>query len=41
MEPLERVEELWGIIGRRGGKTRAASALAVYLAALCDYAVAE
>jgi hypothetical protein len=37
MEPLQRVEELWGIIGRRGGKTRAASALAVYLAALCDY----
>ena len=36
-EPLERVEELWSIIGRRGGKTRAASVLSVYLSALCDY----
>jgi hypothetical protein len=36
-EPLERVEELWAVVGRRGGKSRAASALAVYLAALCDH----
>ena len=35
--PLARVEELWAIAGRRGGKTRAMSALAVYLAGLCDW----
>lgn len=37
-EPLERVEELWAVVGRRGGKTRAASALAAYLACCVDYA---
>lgn len=36
-EPLQRAEELWGVIGRRGGKTRAASTLAVYVACLCDH----
>jgi hypothetical protein len=36
-EPLERVEELWAVVGRRGGKTRSAATLAVYLAALCDH----
>jgi hypothetical protein len=36
-ESGERVEELWTIAGRRGGKTRAAATLAVYLAALCDH----
>lgn len=36
-EPLERVDELWAIIGRRGGKTRAAAIIAAYLAALVDY----
>ncbi|MEO5772565.1 MAG: hypothetical protein ABIQ32_00420 [Sphingomicrobium sp.] len=37
-EPAEaRAEELWGIVGRRGGKTRAMSTLAVYLACLCDW----
>ncbi len=36
-EPLERIEELWCVIGRRGGKSRAAATLAVYLACLCDY----
>ncbi|MBR0797303.1 hypothetical protein JQ615_18095 [Bradyrhizobium jicamae] len=36
-EPLERVEELWAACGRRGGKTRAAAALAAYLACCCDY----
>ncbi len=36
-EPGERAEELWGIVGRRGGKTRAISALGAYLAALVDY----
>lgn len=36
-EPLERVEELWAVVGRRGGKTRAAAALVAYLAACVDY----
>src|SRR5208337_3331961 len=37
-EPLERVEEFWGIIiGRRGGKSRAISVLAAYIAALVDF----
>jgi hypothetical protein len=37
-EPLERVEEFWAVVGRRGGKSRAAAVLSVYLACLCDYA---
>src|SRR5271165_261154 len=36
--PAERVDELWAVIGRRGGKTRAGAVLAAYLAALCDHA---
>src|SRR5689334_20440935 len=36
-EPLGRVEELWAVVGRRGGKTRAGAVLSVYLAALCDH----
>ena len=36
-EPLEPVEEFWGIIGRRSGKTRAAAVLAAWIAALCDH----
>lgn len=36
-EPLSPVEEAWFIIGRRGGKTRAAACAATYLAALCDH----
>jgi hypothetical protein len=36
-EPLQRVEEFWGCVGRRGGKTRSAATLAVFLAALCDH----
>lgn len=36
-EPLERVEEFWAIIGRRGGKTRAIAVLAAYIAALVDF----
>jgi len=36
-EPGKRVDELIAVVGRRGGKSRAASVLAVYLAALCDY----
>jgi hypothetical protein len=36
-EPGERVDELWCIIGRRGGKSRAVAALLVYLATMVDY----
>jgi hypothetical protein len=36
-EPLVRVDEFWGIIGRRSGKTRAISVLAAYIAALVDW----
>jgi hypothetical protein len=36
-EPRQRVDELWAVIGRRGGKTRAAAMLAVYLASMCDH----
>ena len=36
-EPLEPVEEFWGVIGRRGGKTRAMAVLASYLAACVDH----
>jgi hypothetical protein len=37
-EPGEQVEEFWGAIGRRGGKSRAMAALAVFLAVFKDYA---
>jgi hypothetical protein len=36
-EPLQMVEEFWGIVGRRGGKTRAAGTLAAYVGGLCDH----
>lgn len=36
-EPGEMVDHLVALVGRRGGKSRAASALAIYLACLCDY----
>jgi hypothetical protein len=36
-EPGELIEELWAVVGRRGGKTRAAATLASYLASLCDH----
>jgi hypothetical protein len=36
--PARRVRELWCLVGRRGGKSRVAAALAVYNAALCDHA---
>ncbi len=36
-EPGERVEEFWGVIGRRGGKSRAMSVLAAYLAVCVDW----
>ena len=36
-EPLQRVEELVVVIGRRGGKSRAMAVLATYLAGLCKH----
>lgn len=36
-EPGVLCEELWAIVGRRGGKTRAIAVLGSYLAALCDH----
>jgi hypothetical protein len=36
-EPMQRVEEFWGVIGRRGGKTRAGATLLVYIGCLCDH----
>jgi len=36
-EPVERVDELWMICGRRSGKTRAIAILAAYIAALIDF----
>jgi hypothetical protein len=36
-EPVEPVEELWAIVGRRGGKTRAMSVLGAYFAVLVDW----
>ncbi len=36
-EPLERVDEAWAIVGRRGGKTRAVATLAAYFSCLCDH----
>lgn len=36
-EALERVDEFWSIVGRRGGKTRSAAVLGVYVATLCDH----
>jgi hypothetical protein len=35
--PARRVRELWCLVGRRGGKSRVAAALAVYIAALVDH----
>ncbi len=36
-EPLQLVEIFVGVVGRRGGKSRAAALLAVFVAALCDH----
>jgi len=36
-EPRQLVECFVGIVGRRGGKSRAAAVLAVFIAALCDH----
>ena len=40
VEPLALVECMAVIAGRRGGKSRAASVLAAYIAALCDHSAA-
>jgi hypothetical protein len=37
-EPLQRVNELAVVAGRRGGKTRAMAVLATYIATLCSHA---
>ena len=39
--PTRRVRELWAIIGRRGGKSRIAAALAVFLAAFTRHKLAH
>jgi hypothetical protein len=36
--PAKRVRELWAVVGRRGGKSRMAAAIAVYLATLVNHA---
>jgi hypothetical protein len=36
-EPLQRVEELVGVIGRRGGKSRAIATTAAYIGGLCQH----
>jgi hypothetical protein len=36
-EPLQRVEELAAVVGRRGGKSRAISTLAAYEGGLCQH----
>ena len=38
--PAQRVRELWAIVGRRGGKSRMAAALAVYFALLVEHRLA-
>jgi hypothetical protein len=38
--PTERVRELWAVIGRRGGKSRIAAALAVYQACFVEHHLA-
>jgi hypothetical protein len=37
IEPCQQVEEAAFVVGRRGGKDRAASVLATYISALCDH----
>jgi hypothetical protein len=36
-EPLEPVSEFWGVIGRRGGKSRSMAILTAFLAGCCDH----
>lgn len=37
-EPMEQVDELVAVLGRRAGKTRSAGTLAAFVACLCDHA---
>ena len=39
--PAQRVRELWAIVGRRGGKSRMAAALAIYLALFGEHRLAR
>jgi hypothetical protein len=39
--PTRRVRELWAIVGRRGGKSRIAAALAVYFATFVQHKLAK
>jgi hypothetical protein len=39
--PTKRVRELWAIVGRRGGKSRMAAALAVYIACFQQHRLAK
>jgi hypothetical protein len=39
--PIRRVRELWCVIGRRGGKSRAAAAIVCYLALFCKHRLAR
>jgi hypothetical protein len=39
--PTQRVRELWAIVGRRGGKSRMAAALAVYFACFVKHKLAH
>jgi hypothetical protein len=36
-EPMQRVDEFAGVIGRRGGKTQAMGAYGTYIGAVCDH----
>jgi hypothetical protein len=40
MPPKKRVRELWAVVGRRGGKSRMAGALAVFFAAFVQHRLA-
>src|ERR1700733_6754403 len=39
--PTQRVRELWAIVGRRGGKSRMAALIAVYLAIFVKHKLAR
>jgi hypothetical protein len=39
--PSQRVRELWAIVGRRGGKSRVAAAIAAYLALFVEHRLAR
>jgi phage terminase large subunit-like protein len=36
-EPLQRIEELAAVVGRRGGKSRSMATLAAYIGSLCRH----